>query len=261
MNARRPVTLFRPTRKSRAGNSSPAVFPRPSRVFCFPLLALLLLAIDLATPPAPALAECDGVETVIPAGVADDFAPPSEPTTPSWEFLAYMQQHWPQPPNRQFDDLGADYTLIHTFTGWSGSVCGATLEIRLAASSSSLSSNDSVRLAWVGGDDLFHAFLYWVEIRIVTGTWEPGSVATITLDLAELPPYEDFPTNILDRLADGSLELAVEDDTAVDYAVLTVCQCPVPVEAGSWGRVKKTYLPSITTRRVIDGSAAATRSR
>lgn len=217
-----------------------------------PLAISLAFSLVLALSLQPALADCDGVETVIPAGVPDSFTPPSEPTTPSWEFLTYMQQHWPQPPSRQFDDLGADWTLIHTFSGWSGPVCGATLEIRLAASTSSLSFNDSVRLAWVGGDDLFHAFLYWVEIRIVTGTWGPGSDATITLDLAALPPYEDFPTNILDQLADGFLELAVEDDTAVDYAVLTVCQCPVPVEEGSWGRVKATYLPSITTRRVID---------
>jgi hypothetical protein len=66
-------------------------------------------------------------------------------------------------------------------------------------------------------------------------------VATLDLDLSDLPPYGGFPTDILDALTDGSLELAVEDDTAVDYATLHICYCPVSVEESSWGRTKARY--------------------
>jgi hypothetical protein len=74
-----------------------------------------------------------------------------------------------------------------------------------------------------------------------TGSWYPGAEATFEVDLADLPPYSHFGTNILSELQDGELEFMVEDDTLVDYAILRVCQCPLEVEAESWGRVKARY--------------------
>jgi len=73
------------------------------------------------------------------------------------------------------------------------------------------------------------------------GTWYAGSEATFTLDLADLPPYVSFPTNILAELQDGELEFMVEDDTSVDYALLRICLCPVEVEPLTWGRLKAGY--------------------
>lgn len=193
-----------------------------------------------------ARAQCPGMEMPVPAGIADDFTYPVEPTVPSPAFLAYMMVVWPQPPTRQFDTQGSDEVLIHSFTGWQGPVCGARLEIRLAASWDPLSFNDSIRLSLVGGSDPDHSFRYWSTIANVIGDypddWQPGDVVTLTMDLANLPETtHGWPTNILDDVADGELELAVEDDTAVDYAVLHVCFCPVPTEAASWGRVKAVY--------------------
>jgi len=204
-------------------------------------ICLVALASMLAGQTGVASAECPGTELPFPAGVPDEFALPTEPTDPSPALVSYTEEFWPQPTTRLFDAGGNDHALIHTFSGWPGPVCGARLEIRLAGQSSSLSTNDSVRLELVGGPDPVHAFLYWTTIRNVTGSWGPGSVATLDLDLSDLPPYVEFPTNILDSLSDGSLDLLVEDDTAVDYATLHVCYCPVSVEKSSWGRVKATY--------------------
>jgi hypothetical protein len=71
----------------------------------------------------------------------------------------------------------------------------------------------------------------------------------VELNLGDLPPYVDFPTSVLRALHDGRLDLLVEDDTAIDYALLTICRCasialiesPVSVETASWGRVKSRY--------------------
>jgi hypothetical protein len=204
-------------------------------------ICLVALAIVFGHPCDRARADCPGAEITLHAGLEDEFALPPEPTAPSPELLSYMEEFWPQPPTRQFDTPGNDLALIHTFTGWSGPVCGAMLKIRLAAQSSGLSSNDGIWLSLVGGTDLFHAFHYWTTIANVTGSWGPGSVATVVLDLSALPPFYEFPTNILDVLSDGSLELLVEDDTAVDSAALQVCPCPVAIERTSWGRVKTLY--------------------
>jgi hypothetical protein len=137
--------------------------------------------------------------------------------------------------------------LIHSFVGWQGPVCGARLEIRLAASWDELSFNDSVRLSLVGGSDPYYSFRYWTTIANVIGDypgdWQPGEVATLIMDLENLPATTNgWPTNIMSDLADGALELAVEDDTAVDYAVLHVCFCPVSTEPATWGRVKAAYI-------------------
>jgi hypothetical protein len=156
---------------------------------------------------------------------------------------------WPQPTTRWFDTGGNNAALIHTFEGWRGPVCGATLELRLRAQSSALSTNDSIRLELRGGSDHQRAFRYWTTIRNVVGAWGPGAEAVVELNLGDLPPYVDFPTSVLRALHDGRLDLLVEDDTAIDYALLTICRCasialiesPVSVETASWGRVKSRY--------------------
>lgn len=104
-----------------------------------------------------------------------------------------------------------------------------------------MSSNDGIWLSLIGGTDLSHAFEYWTAIANAIGSWGPGAAATLHLDLAALPPHAEFPTDILYVLSDGALELLVEDDTAVDYAVLSICSCPAPAERTTWGRVKVLY--------------------
>jgi len=211
------------------------------------MLQLIGFALVLAwnLPPTSAPAECDESDVYI-AGVPDNFEHPAEPSFPSLELVTYAKTSWPQLIHRRFDDDLTDVALIHTFSGWKGSVCGATLEIRLRAGGNVMSTNDSVRLELTGGDDHQRAFAYWTTIRNVTGSWGPGDEATLLLDLGNLPRYVDFPTDILPTLQDGDLDLLVEDDTAIDYAILRICECAssegrTPVEATSWGRLKTSY--------------------
>ena len=200
------------------------------------------LLVVCAVPPARA--GCPG-EMEILAGVDDSFLLPTEPTFPSEELVEYTDLSWPQPTYRTFDLVATDAALIHTFSGWDDEpICGASVELRLRGGPSSLSNNDSVRFELIGGDDHQQAFRYWTTIRFVVGAWGPGAEAVVELDLADLPPYVNFPTNILADLQDGDLDLLVEDDTAVDYAELELCPCEtVAVEPASWGRIKARYRP------------------
>jgi hypothetical protein len=205
---------------------------------------LSLALVSMST--AVAQAECPGGEQSIPAGIPDDYAPPVEPTDPSPQYVAYMEGVWPHGVTRPFDERTYGLALIHSFRGWEGPVCGAHLEIALEAGQYSETSNDSVRLSLVGGEDPYYSFRYWSTIANLIGVWpddwQPGDAVTLDLDLEDLPATtHGWPTDILGDLADGELELAVEDDSAVDYAILYVCHCPVPRESSTWGQVKATY--------------------
>lgn len=207
-------------------------------------VCLLAAACLAASVRIAAAAECTR-GTQVTAGEDDNFALPTEPTQPSDRLLSYTQQYWPVPATRRFDVTGTDVALIHTFSGWKGPVCGATLTLHLHAGPSLLSNNDSVRMELQGGSDIQQAFLYWVTIRYVLGDWGPGQDGVVTLDLGDLPVYGGFPTNILNSLNDGRMDLMVEDDTAVDYARLDICGChhtnlDAP-DRVTWGHLKAMY--------------------
>lgn len=170
-------------------------------------LSLVLVII----PSVGVQAQCPGGEQSIPGGIPDDFALPVEPTDPSPEFVAYMESIWPHAVTRQFDERANDVALIHSFRGWQGPVCDAHLEIGLEAGEYSDTSNDSVRLSLVGGKNPYYSFRYWSTIANVIGVWpddwQPGDLATLDLDLGDLPSTtHGWPTNILSDLADGELE-------------------------------------------------------
>lgn len=209
-------------------------------------LAVCFLAAAFLAGSARIAAAADCTRSIqVMAGENDDFALPTEPTQPSSRLLSYTQQYWPVPVTRQFDAMGTDAALIHTFSGWKGPVCGATLTLHLHAGSSYLSINDSVRMELQGGSDTQKAFLYWVTIHYVLGDWGPDQDGVVVLDLGDLPVYGGFPTDILNSLNDGRMDLMVEDDTAVDYARLDICGCHhLNLDAGdrvTWGHLKAMY--------------------
>jgi hypothetical protein len=207
----------------------------PSRSALVPFAALVL------SFPAAAAADCPGMEIPVLAGLPDDFAYPTEPTQQSPAFADFLTNYWLYQGDRIFDEVGYNLALGHSFTGWMGAVCGATLEFHARADGSQC-TNDSIRLAYTGSTIPADGFVYWITLGPLHGSdWTAGSVATFTLDLANLPPYGGFPTDVLPELQDGELELLVEDDTSVDYAVLRVCLCTIDVDPGTWGRVKAKY--------------------
>jgi hypothetical protein len=182
------------------------------------------------------------MEVPLLAGQPDDFIPPPEPTDQSPDYADFLQNVWIYQGDRIFDETGIDAALGHSFAGWMGAVCGATLELKVRAFSGSC-DNDSFRLGLTGIDTPADGFVYWRTFRSLrdSGTWPPGAEETFTFDLSDLPPSSSFPTNVLPELQDGELELMVEDDTMVDYALLRVCLCAVEVEDEGWGRVKAGY--------------------
>jgi hypothetical protein len=189
----------------------------------------------------PSLAQCPGDSVTRLGGIQDDFALPTEASEPSETFRAWADKVWPQITDRQFDSQVDNRALIHTFAEIPPGACGAVLELHLKAGAGILTSNDTVRLELLGGPDPDAAFFYVTTFRNVMGSWDPGSEATIELDLTDLPPYADYPTNILSALSDGSLDLLIEDDTAVDYALLRVCYCSTATQPTTWGRVKARF--------------------
>ncbi len=188
-------------------------------------LAVLLLAI--AAIPAAAQICCDNptIQT-FEAGVIDGFnpAPPLEDAVPSPELAAFINS---LSILADFDGTTVNRFFAHTFTDLPPVICEATLEIHLRALPDNPTNDDLFLEFQAGGTPIFR----WQQrIRVLAGVanWN-SSVGDIvlTLDLGNLPPGFSGATNILPFLADGALDVAVQDDTAVDALVLTVTSCPV----------------------------------
>lgn len=143
-----------------------------------------------------------------------------------------MEGIWPHPVTRHFDAFETNTTLIHCFVDWQGPVYRGYLELHLAAGSIGDVSNDAVRLPLVGGGGSEH-FVPVPNDDCESDRRLPGPLGarrrgnTCTRDLEDLPETaHGWPTDILVDLGDGELELAVDDDTAVDYAILYICHSP-----------------------------------
>jgi len=208
-----------------------------SHIMIFGVFALLA-----ASPASAVDRECNnGLEFM--AGSDDLFAAPYETASPDQPFANALAGLFNTPSDLAFDQMQTNRGLAHTFSGWHGPVCGALLELRVrAVGYGTTVDNDSIRLSFLGGQDSVEAHRYWTTIRnIQGGSWLHGDETVIILDLANLPSYVWFPTDILHDMTNGRLELLVEDDTAVDYARLNVCECVLPIEQSSFGALKARF--------------------
>ncbi|MCH7883086.1 hypothetical protein IIA95_01565 [Patescibacteria group bacterium] len=196
------------------------------------LVGLMLAVVLSAAAFSTARAQNNGiVDVVITAGVNDDFALPIEQTSPSADLLILMDSYGGGDrvlfPHRQFDDLANNRVFGHTFTGLPQDIIAATLEIRMFAGGSSLVSNDAIHLERTGVNDAFTSWGMGLTalFNLETGhlEWDAGSDYTFILDLANLPPDGQGDTDIIPFMnADHALDVYVQDDTAVDYMILTV---------------------------------------
>jgi hypothetical protein len=155
------------------------------------------------------------------AGCADDFALPPDPT---------------QPANAScvpFDVISVDSCFSHTFQacwaadaacGACGSIVQAWLEIRYKVEPPTLT-------------DPWDSILFGDQGNLIASTdvgpITPNTAVTKIIDLSAVPG-QFGTTNILWSLADGELEIVCADDVTVDYATLTVIECPCSdfIEAG-----------------------------
>ena len=193
------------------------------------MLAVVLLAAAFGTARAQ---NTGTVDIVITAGVNDNFALPTEPASPSDDLLLLMDPYGGGNrvlfPHRQFDDVAIDRVFGHTFTGLpQDMIIAATLEIRMFAGGSDLVSNDAIHLERTGINNALSSWGFGLTalFNLKTGQleWKAGSDHTFILDLANLPPDGDGTTNIIPFMnVDLTLDVYVQDDTAVDYMILTL---------------------------------------
>lgn len=193
----------------------------------------LAVALPLTLMPAAVSANPPTV-TVFTAGVDDNFALPTEPTSPSSNLLGAFSIF--SFTEKDFDDPTINRFLLHTFTGLPEQICEATLEIHLRAGASGLSHNDALNLLFSGDDQILPPVgpVRWGR-RIGTGhgvsgvfpfDWHSGKVDTMILDLSNLPLAVGQPSsasNLIPALnLHRFLDFLIQDDTDVDFMILTV---------------------------------------
>jgi hypothetical protein len=172
----------------------------------------------MSISPAGAQVTCAAPRvTDLAAGIDDNFALPSEPASPSAELLKFLAD---RPP--VFDQASSDFRFGHTFTGIPSGVMAAELTLHLRARGGN-SDNDGLALDFVAPN----RFVWNASIAALTGKkWNTSTdEALLVLDLANLSSQ---PFDILSALADGTLDVYVQDDTAVDFMTLRVTYCEQP---------------------------------
>ena len=161
-------------------------------------------------------------------GINDNFAPPTEPASPSAGLLGFFA--FLGVGAVDFDPIPTDQFFGHTITGLPPCITGATLEIHMRAGPSFLTNTDSLALEFQGitATPRFEWALRvndLIDFATAGGqtVWTPGSDFTFILDLDNLPPDGQGDTSVIDSMnTTGTLDVMVQDDTGVDYMVLTV---------------------------------------
>jgi len=206
---------------------------------------LLVVLIILASSAQGNSIECeDGTLLILEVGVADGFSEPLEPVYPDANLLLFIETVW-NVPLRYLDDWDPDKSMGHTFVWPAANILRAELEIHVRSLGLVGCYNDRLSLEFndnyflYGGEN----FKWTTTLQILSGTaWGYGEEATIVLDLGNLPVDLYGRSSVMDHLADGNLDIEVQDDTVVDYIVLRLCACiPVGVEESSWGAIKAQY--------------------
>lgn len=160
------------------------------------------------------------------SGQCDDFASPTEPTSPGAALLAVKAANWPTAVLGDYDEPSPNRFLLDTLpipAGPGTTIVGMSLHLHLR-SNNSQSSNDSVHLV-IGGT----SFQWSRNIRDLPGaggTWGSSQVLDVCLDLSALPLAGGGTIDLLAAIeANGALDLMIQDDTTVDCATLTVQRC------------------------------------
>lgn len=203
----------------------------------FGRLAVLALMIPLGASAPAWAARCEAPDTkILLGGVEDDFGAENDTASPGPAANAYFASLGVTP--KDFDDRTRNSFFGHTINNLPTGICGATLRISVCADGND-SDNDALLLDLTGGN-----FAWNQRFAALTGlAWRTNDCREITLDLANLPPgIGNSQSNILNSLADGQLDVVIQDDTSIDFAELTVQHCP-PVSCASPPRGMKTWWP------------------
>ena len=193
------------------------------------------------TPPVLTCANPSVV--VFSAGTTDDDFVGPEPAFPSAGLLLRLQTAGIS-SFKGFDDCNLNTFFAHTFTNLPPCITGAKLRVRFRACGSDLNANDIFGLSFSAPSGEL-APVSWSRFLgngnatpgLFNESWGAGSTGEVELDLANLLNPDGTVTDLIPALnAQGFLDLVLQDDTSIDYAVLTVTSCCVSdktVECGS----------------------------
>jgi formylglycine-generating enzyme required for sulfatase activity len=169
------------------------------------------------------------VTNVYFAGGSNNFTSPvlSSPSS-------YLLARYAGTPFKQFDDCRIDTDFIDTFGNLPSGITSATLTMRLEPCGQG-DDNDEVGLSFTGASGLLPGS--WSKYigsgnaspGLLTNTWDTSTYPTglvFTLDLANLTTFTGEAVNLIPYLNQyGFLDFVCEDDTGVDYLLLTVVSC------------------------------------
>lgn len=142
------------------------------------------------------------------AGVATDEDPATLPEPSVERGLEEMVAEQP----RSFGQGGNNLWLAHTFRfPRNQDLAGAFLTVRLEGYGG-MATNDSLNLEYDG-----QSWTWGTHIKNIPGAegWSQGKKATLRIDLADLPVNVRGVTSLMPNLADGELDIFVQDDTVV----------------------------------------------
>ena len=227
-----------------------------------------ILAFLIAGVSAISIAAYIGIRTTSPpslgcqagwyefmAGVDDNFADPyymegnsvifNEPAGPSPGLQILLSQYGNYYSYHAFDLPFGNMVFGHTFEGIApdptqgGAIEEAFLEFRIRLIPSVGSNNDTISLRFTGPSGNLVAGEWTRYIGTHDGTpgilnvsWQPPlSSQLIQLNLGSLPNIDGSTTDLITDLnAQGFLDLYIQDDTSIDYALLRVRHsCPQPI--------------------------------
>jgi hypothetical protein len=135
-----------------------------------------------------------------------------------------------------FDDAAVNHRFGHTFGGLTSVTAGELLVGLRALEDGYGGGNDSLELSFTdsGGNLLQNRWSRFIgtdssnaAVGLLANHWGPSKWPagnTFVFDLAALPNPSGPPTNLLPQVsANGFVDFYVQDDTSVDYVVLSVC--------------------------------------
>lgn len=162
-------------------------------------------------------------------GVIDDYDPSNgvEPSSPHTVFVTGVGN----PSQRNYDWATVDQWLLETFDAFGDSVAdgparSAKIEVHMRGVGAQ-TYTDNISFGWDETTQVYDWGTRHIDLPTLGYQWIPGQEATLCFDLSELPDRfgSPIPHDIVERLEDDVLHVALTDDTDVDYLVLKVLRC------------------------------------
>src|SRR4029077_6955744 len=189
-------------------------------------IALIVLALaGLTSQAADAVGPfpvCSlGTPYIFRAGLADEFAAPVDETARGSALnAAFPPARW-----KNFNSATPNRFVGQTFTGLPADITRAELVVR-AKPHQDIPFNDSIDLGLVPPNQFVVSFRF-ASLPEAHGTWDVGSNGPTTFTV-ELGPYQILLGQMSSQ---RTLDVLMQDDTAVDYMELRVWVCPPPIAA------------------------------